>query len=736
MWFIDWGEAVFIVAAAVVPVHLLPALFLLGILTKELWVRRRVQQTLFAIGSWSIYLFLGSLAISAVNAHGEASRLLAFSAGAVALTLTSQVGVTTIFSVVRKSNWFGIFAEATPLSAINLGINVPLGVSVLLLAKYSPLTLILTPPCVIAMFAVYRHYGRTKVERDLWKRLDEVELEAARLQIDKVIELAAAAACELFRADSAEIILDPDFEPESVAAEDVLVEELPGTMGPLGFLKMTFDGPAQPTDVERRVLLRFAHAIAATVVNAHLHGETVELAERNHYQATHDDLTGLMNRIELQSRVDALLSRGKDITLLLLDLEHIKEVNDTLGMGAGDQLLIHVANRLRTGVRSGDLVARVGGDEFAVILTDLPSPELAEIVASALLAELSAPIEVDGLALTVEATAGIASGPTDSRTAADLLMHGHVALQLAKSGSQEYESWTEERDPSSLDRLKLLAELKQALADDELVLNYQPKTDMVTGRMTGSEVLVRWQHPRRGLLGPGFFVPAVETSGLVHAFTRAVLDKALKEFATWVPGLGAGTLAVNLSARNLLDRSLPQDVAKLLARHGVAAERVVLEITETSMMSELELVEEVLADLRDIGVKLSVDDFGTGFSSLTLLQRIAVNEVKVDRSFVMGMTTVESDLIIVRAIIDLAHGLGLRVVAEGVEDKDQLDKLAELGCDQVQGYYLAKPMIASDLIAYARKSQLGGNVVPIQAIPAQPVATEHERLESVDRLSS
>jgi EAL domain-containing protein (putative c-di-GMP-specific phosphodiesterase class I) len=237
---------------------------------------------------------------------------------------------------------------------------------------------------------------------------------------------------------------------------------------------------------------------------------------------------------------------------------------------------------------------------------------------------------------------------------------------------------------------------------------------MRSGVMVGCEVLVRWQHPRRGLLAPGAFIPAVETSGLVHAFTLAVLDKALAQQAQWGTDWPGSTMAVNLSARNLLDRTLPQAVAKLLARHGVAASKLVLEITETSMMRELEVVEGVLSELRDLGVQLSVDDFGTGFSSLTFLQRVAVNEIKIDRAFVDRMLDVESDRTIVRATIDLAHGLGIRVVAEGVEVVEQLEALRTLGCDQVQGYFLARPMLPDQMMEVVHKSMAVTNVVPLQ----------------------
>jgi diguanylate cyclase (GGDEF)-like protein len=536
-------------------------------------------------------------------------------------------------------------------------------------------------------------------------------LAGAQLDESEVIGKATSAARDLFRAETAELIFDTN---DDEAAPGIVVEPVPGPDGQLGVLRMTLDGTAELTNVERRVLVRFAHGIGSAVINARLHGETRELAERNAYQATHDDLTGLANRPELQSRVDALIEAGHPIGLLILDLKHVKEVNDTLGLAAGDILLCQIADRLRRSVRPDDLVARCGGDEFAVVLTKLADPATAESVALSLLEALGSPVDVEGLQLTVEATVGLACAPYDASSGSELMQRAHVALQLAQASDRDCERWTAERDPSSVDKLALLAELKQALTADELVLHYQPKTDMRSGVMVGCEVLVRWEHPRRGLLAPGAFIPAVETSGLVHAFTLAVLDKALAQQAQWGTDWPGSTMAVNLSARNLLDRTLPQAVAKLLARHGVAASKLVLEITETSMMRELEVVEGVLSELRDLGVQLSVDDFGTGFSSLTFLQRVAVNEIKIDRAFVDRMLDVESDRTIVRATIDLAHGLGIRVVAEGVEVVEQLEALRALGCDQVQGYFLARPMLPDQMMEVVQKSMAVTNVVPLQ----------------------
>jgi EAL domain-containing protein (putative c-di-GMP-specific phosphodiesterase class I) len=275
------------------------------------------------------------------------------------------------------------------------------------------------------------------------------------------------------------------------------------------------------------------------------------------------------------------------------------------------------------------------------------------------------------------------------------MSHADNALAEAKKTPGSARRWTPGRDATSKEQLALSAELRAGIANDEIVLHFQPQIDLRTGAVGCAEALARWQHPVRGLLGPGEFVPVAERTGLIREFTTAVLNLAIREASHWrTLGLGGGevAVAVNLSARNLLDRELPADVAVILARHGLPARQLVLEITETVMMSELEVVEDVVGRLRALGVQVSVDDFGTGYSSLKFLQKIQVNEVKIDQSFVQKMMEHDGDAAIVRATVELAHGLGLRVCAEGVEDQDVVEALSALGCDAAQGFHLARPM--------------------------------------------
>jgi diguanylate cyclase (GGDEF)-like protein len=405
------------------------------------------------------------------------------------------------------------------------------------------------------------------------------------------------------------------------------------------------------------------------------------------HQAVHDALTGLPNRTLLHRRAGRVL-RGDDLAaMLLIDLDRFKEVNDTLGHDYGDALLVEVAGRLGTVLRRGDTLARMGGDEFAVLLDGLPDRAAVGELAGRLQDALRRPFALRGVAVELEASIGAALYPEHGTTVGELLQRADVAMYDAKRGRQGIATYSPERDPYSADRLGLLAELRRAIEGDELVLHYQPKVSVETGELTGVEALVRWQHPVRGLLGPHEFVPFAERTGAVADLTRWVVDHALADCrALDLP------VAVNLAAANIVDVTLPAAIGAALERHGVPADRLVCEISEHTVMADPVRASDVLDGLRALGVGLSLDDFGTGHSSLAYLKRLPLDEVKIDRSFVAGMTEDENDAVIVRSTIDLARNLGLRVVAEGVESAEIMDALAELRCDVAQGYFISRPV--------------------------------------------
>jgi diguanylate cyclase (GGDEF)-like protein len=425
-------------------------------------------------------------------------------------------------------------------------------------------------------------------------------------------------------------------------------------------------------------------------------------------QALHDALTGLPNRTLLHGRAERTLRGREPGALLLIDLDRFKEVNDTLGHDYGDALLIEVSQRLHATLRREDTLARLGGDEFAVLVAGVPDRATVVELAGRLQDALRRPFALRGVAVELEASIGVALYPEHGETAGTLLQRADVAMYDAKRGGHGVATYSPERDPYSADRLGLLAELRRAIERDELVLHYQPKVSLRTGELTGVEALVRWQHPTRGLLGPSEFVPLAERTGAVADLTRWVVDRALAQHRAWRDQGVDVPVAVNLAAANIVDVGLPAGIAALLECHGVAGERLECEISEHTVMADPVRATDVLDGLRKLGVRLSLDDFGTGHSSLAYLKRLPLDEVKIDRSFVAGMAEDENDAVIVRSTIDLARNLGLQVVAEGVETEQIMDVLADLRCDTAQGYFVSRPLPAAELDLQALSVNLRG----------------------------
>jgi diguanylate cyclase (GGDEF)-like protein len=428
-------------------------------------------------------------------------------------------------------------------------------------------------------------------------------------------------------------------------------------------------------------------------------------SRRLRHQALHDGLTDLPNRTELYHRLGRVIGSARSdrlAALLLIDLDRFKEVNDTLGHDHGDELLVEVAARLRVALRRGDTLSRLGGDEFAVLLADLPDRAAVAELAARLQDALRRPFALRGVAVELEASIGVALCPDHGRDVNTLVQRADVAMYDAKRAQAGVATYSAERDPYSADRLGLLAELRRALEQDELVLHYQPKVAVRGGEVIGVEALVRWQHPTRGLLGPGEFVPLAERTGTVADLTRWVLDAALRQCRAWMDEGVELPVAVNLAAANVVDVALPDAVAELLERHDVPARLLECEISEHTVMADPLRAMEVLGRLREMGLRLSLDDFGTGHSSLAYLKRLPLDEVKIDRSFIAGMSEDDNDAVIVRSTIDLARNLGLDVVAEGVEDEAVLRELDALRCDIAQGFHLSRPLPAAELGRWVR----------------------------------
>ncbi len=428
---------------------------------------------------------------------------------------------------------------------------------------------------------------------------------------------------------------------------------------------------------------------------------TDELAVRqaeNEFQAMHDSLTGMPNRTffhqRLTKEIEAAKATDGRLAVMLIDLDHFKEINDTLGHHFGDLLLQEIGPRMSRVLRDVDLMARLGGDEFGIVLPDLPNEEIALRVADRLIEELEKPVTVEGLALDISGSIGIALYPMQAEDAETLLRRADVAMYAAKENGGGYEVYVDELDRYNPARLTLIGQVRPALENGEFVMYYQPKVRLVDGRVAGAEALIRWEHPSLGLVPPDEFIPLVEKTVLLRPLTQYVAETVLKQWREWAD-LGIRLpLSINVSPRSLLDQDLPDQIMRMLRDWDVPPAFLRVELTESFLMGDSGRSIAVLDALAGVGVGLSIDDFGTGYSSLSYLKRLPIEEIKVDRSFVMQMHVDANDFMIVRATVDLGRNLGLRVVAEGVEDLATFDRLAEFGCDEAQGYYISKPMSA------------------------------------------
>ncbi len=428
------------------------------------------------------------------------------------------------------------------------------------------------------------------------------------------------------------------------------------------------------------------------------------------HQATHDALTDLPNRVMLQSRMAGAISSarrgGRPFAFMILDLDRFKEVNDTLGHQVGDVLLKEIAVRLVRPLGPDDTIARLGGDEFAVIIPGADR-ERAGVMAERLIGTLREPFRLQDLTLMVDTSIGIAMYPEHGTEASLLVQRADVAMYVSKKVRNTVSFYDPVADFNSVRHLTLKGQLGQAVDEGLLVLHYQPKISTNTGRVEGVEALVRWSHPQLGLVSPIEFIPLAEYTGLIKPITHWVLETALRQCAAWRSrGLDL-PISVNCSARNLLEEDLPGAIGDRLRAFDLPADRLTLEITETAIIEDPRRALDVVTELAALGVRISIDDFGTGYSSLNYLKRLPADEIKIDKSFVMGMASHEDDAVIVRSTVDLAHNLGLRAVAEGVDSKEVFDRLARLGCDSAQGYYFSRPLPAEALVEWCDASPWG-----------------------------
>jgi diguanylate cyclase (GGDEF)-like protein len=469
-------------------------------------------------------------------------------------------------------------------------------------------------------------------------------------------------------------------------------------------------------------------AAVATLFNLGLLGIVILLARREikerrqaeevvKFAATHDPLTGLPNRVLLAERVNravaAAKNEGRSTAVLFIDLDRFKNINDALGHEAGDRLLQNVADRLVRCVRRSDTVARQGGDEFVVLIETFQTPRDLIQVAEKILAEVAGPMTVYGKEFQVTASVGISTFPADGEDLRALLKNADMAMYRAKQQGNAYQFYARQMSAHSVERLELEAALRQALERDELRLHYQPKVDARTGRVTGIECLLRWQHPTLGIVQPDQLVPLAEETGLIVPIGKWALRTACLQARAWAgQGLPLFRMAVNLSARQFMSATLLDDVMETLADTGMNPHLIEFEVTESMMMREPEEAVKLLRNLKAIGVRLTIDDFGTGYSSLAYLKRLPIDCVKIDASFIRGIPVDASDVAITETVIAMSRSLGLKVVAEGVETRDQARFLEQQGCDEMQGFYFSRPLPAERLAAYLRQEPVAEEGAP------------------------
>lgn len=475
-----------------------------------------------------------------------------------------------------------------------------------------------------------------------------------------------------------------------------------------------------------RLLMLLLGGIAGTLgigIAAFVMRTTRRQAGMLQHQAMYDALTDLPNRTLWADRLELMLrlaAREKhSFAVLLIDLDRFKEINDTLGHAVGDEVLCQTAARWRTCLRESDTIARLGGDEFAVLLPTANSTDGAVEVARKIIQAMLTPMTIGQRSLDVSLSIGIALYPAHGETSETLQRRADSAMYVAKRTQSGYRIFSEDLSADDETRMTMQSDLKRAIEAGEFFLHYQPKIDFAQGQVTGVEALVRWQHPEQGLIMPDRFIPLAEKTGLIKPMTNSILEMALKQCRAWqVAGLDL-SVAVNISAISVQDPDFPAQIGRLLAHHQLPASRLELEVTESAVMTDPVRAIDCIRRLAESGILVSIDDFGTGYSSMTNLKDFMVAKIKIDRSFVKDMTSRHSDDVIVRSTIELGHNLGLKVVAEGVEDEAAMERLKALGCDSAQGYYMSRPISPEKFEEWLRESpwKVGRSEPPGQKPP-------------------
>jgi diguanylate cyclase (GGDEF)-like protein len=635
---------------------------------------------------------------------GQAGLAIGLVVGCLALTVLNLTAVTTVVAAAHGEPTIPTLLQDLPQELT--GSTVQGAVCALIALAWlhgQYVGAALVPVLGVILLLRIVQGLREATQTDALERLDRAGRPIPSLDVEFVRRELVGRAEELFGV-KAEIEL-PD-EPQSdrslsspVRRGSVVERALVGQDGAvLATLRLTFPRAPQLGSAEEHALNAYLATAAASLQQCRSFADQARAART-------DALTGIGNRLALQEQL-ASRQPGEAVAVLLFDLDHFKQVNDTLGHRAGDELLREIATRLSAVTRPDDLAIRLGGDEFIVVIGGLISDphRIAAEAARRLLALLNEPVLLDGVAVPVEASVGIALVPEHGTDVAEILRCADRAMYSAKRTGNTAAVYRPSYDPTA-EGLELLGQVQDAIRTGQFDVHYQPRIQLSTGRVSGGEALVRWRHPERGMLPPNQFIPALEQSTLILPLTLEVLDQAVSQAARWRALTGRHIpVAVNISPRCLLHPELAGDILNVLATYGVPSRDLTLEITETIALTDLDVVDTLLTQLRDAGVQLSVDDFGTGYSSMSFLRKVQVDEVKIDRQFVTGSTTSAADRAIVASTIALAHGLGAIIVAEGIETVDELDLLTELGADHAQGYHFSP---AVDREAFVRLLEPG-----------------------------
>ncbi|HZM74677.1 MAG TPA: EAL domain-containing protein [Candidatus Limnocylindrales bacterium] len=737
-----WTDVAALVTIVVLPLHFAILVVCVGSLIHMLAQRRPLMRVLFAAGKITLATSAAALVLSMLHRQPiyKPLTVLPYAAAFLVFLITDEAISLPVIARATRSSVKELFTQNLD---IRWGFNIIrffVGALVIVVWQQKQELLIAVPAIVLSLHLTHQGRLRARSERQAWQKLAEATDAFNAIQMDHVLQTAVRNGAMLFSVDQVEVETwleepyllirgnaneivyfgPPDrkgYDPTTTAIVP-LIAESDGAR--IGELRLRFRAPVSLSEREHFTLRAFAGALCTAIRNAASYTQLEQLADKHAHDATHDPLTGLPNRRMLAIEGAAAIE-GREGTpgvpaLLLLDLNHFKDINDALGHSAGDQVLIAVAQRLTASAGPEALVTRLGGDEFAVLYKSLPAPALALHRAAALMSVLREPVEVDGMPLTVSAGAGVAIAPNIGGFV-ELLRRADIAMYQAKRTNSPVTAYEPESDTADHAGLVVGGMLPRAVAEKEFILEFQPIVDLLTAEPIAAEALARWHHPDRGKVDPGSFLEPIERSGLLTAFTDAVLDQALEAAKLWRQEGKAWPVAINLSPRSLLDRRLPLLVAARLGDHGLSGRDLILELTESRNLSQLDVVDKVLAELRDLGCIIALDDFGTGFSSLSVLPRVPIQELKIDRSFVAEMEHTPKSAAVVKSTVELARGLDLLVVAEGVERETQRKMLWELGCTAGQGHLFAKPMPLAEILKLgpllAEPLHDPGSVVPM-----------------------